>query len=135
MAKEYAADIWLYEDNDEEGKKVRSGKFRMSFEIANTIAKQAKELNVSKSALVRKVLESYIKFYQESKAIGGPKLYDVEKSIDDWVVERSELSRLLNEIKRQNAIMQKESQSPEVKMLSMQIETLAQMFNLIHKSV
>ena len=57
----------------------------MSFEIANTIAKQAKELNVSKSALVRKVLESYIKFYQESKAIGGPKLYDVEKSFSSFL--------------------------------------------------
>ena len=58
-------DLFLLEETDETGKKVRAGKIRMTHEVNNIITKQAKELKTSKSALVRLILESYVKFYEE----------------------------------------------------------------------
>ncbi len=131
----YDTDLFLLEETDETGKRVRAGKIRMTHEVNNIITKQAKELKTSKSALVRLILESYVKFYEESRAIGGPKFFEPEKMVEDWINERSDMVSWLNNIKAKNIIIQDESKSPEVKMLSMQNVVLANMINLIHKNI
>ena len=46
---------------DENGKLVRLGKFRLSHEVTNLLANIAYQLKVSRSELVRTLLESYVR--------------------------------------------------------------------------
>ena len=120
---------------EEDGKYVRLGKYRISHEILNKLAKIALELKVSRSSLIRSILIDFIKFYDESKSIGGKRFFEASKTINEWVQERTEFELLLQSIISKDHIMDLESKSPEVKMLSQQMVVLAKMLNLTNRNV
>ena len=119
---------------DENGKVVRLGKSRLSHEIVNLLSKIALETKITRSELIRVVLEDFIKYYYEAKAVGGKQVFTASISIEAWLQERNDFVVLLNEIKKQASYLE-ESKSPEVKILSRQINLLAQMLNLTNKNV
>lgn len=120
---------------EEDGKNVKLGKYRISHEITNRLAVIALELKTSRSALIREILIDFIKFYDESKLIGGERFFEASKTIHDWVQERNEFSILLKSIISKDHIMDLESKSPESKMISQQLVVIAKMLNLTNKNV
>ena len=78
--------------------------------------------------------ELFISDYKEAKATGAIKHFTPEESIEGWLHRRYEFFQLLTELKKQTNYLE-ESKSPEVKILSRQINLLAQMLNLTNKNV
>ena len=128
-------DLFIDEYLDKDGKKVRVGHFRISHEINNELKKQALSLKVSKSELVRQILESFVKFYNESKQLGGARFFEAKKTIHDWISERNNFMILMKEMNAKNTIIQQQSKSPEVKLLSQQLLMLAQLIKLTNKNI
>jgi len=120
---------------DEDGKRQRVGKFRIAHEICNAMTRIALDLKTSRSELVRNVLEEFVKFYDESKNIGGERFFEASKTIEDWVQSRTEFKPLLRDVISKDHLMDLNSQSPECKLISQQLVLLAKMMNLTNKNV
>ena len=120
---------------DENGKLVRLGKFRLSHEIVNLLSNIAYQLKVSRSELVRTLLESYVRHYQEAKEVNARPFLTPATSIESWIQERNDFTILMNQLKEQNRLIQENTKSPEFKVMSKQIAILAQMMNLTNKTI
>ena len=128
-------DFFIDEYVDESGKKHRIGHATMAHQTNNALTRIAPELKISKSMLIRKVLESFVKYHDESKAIGGQRFFEAEPVLENWINERSEISQLLSSMISKDLLMQENTKNPEVLMLSQQLTTLAKMINLTHKNL
>ena len=128
-------DFFIDEYVDESGKKHRIGHATMAHQTNNALTRIAPELKISKSMLIRRVLESFVKYHDEAKAIGGQRFFEAEPAFENWINERNTISQLLKQITEQDQIMNDNSKSPEIKMLSQQLTTLAKMINLTHKNL
>ena len=120
---------------DEDGKRQRVGKFRIAHEICNAMTRIALELKTSRSELVRNVLEEFVKFYDESKNIGGERFFEASKTIEDWVQSRTEFKPLLRDVISKDNLMDLNSKSTECKLISQQLVLLAKMMDLTNKNV
>ena len=85
--------------------------------------------------LIRRILESFVKYHDEAKAIGGQRFFEAEPAFEGWINERNIIVQLLNQMAEQDKIMNANSKSPEIKMLSQQLTILAKMVNLTHKNL
>ena len=128
-------DFFIDEYVDETGKKHRIGHATMAHQTNNALTRIAPELKISKSMLIRKCLESFVKYHDEAKAIGGERFFKAESAFENWINERNEIRQLLNQMIEQNKIMNNNSKSPESKMISQQNLILASMINLTHKNL
>ena len=79
---------------DEDGKRQRVCKFRIAHEICNAMTRIALELKTSRSELVRNVLEEFVKFYDESKYIGGERFFEQSKTREQCVQGRTDFKPL-----------------------------------------
>ena len=116
-------------------KKYRLGHATMAHQTNNALTRIAPELKISKSMLIRRVLESFVKYHDEAKAIGGQRFFEAETAFEDWIGSRNDITQLLRQITEQDQMMNDNSKSPEIKMLSQQLTTLAKMINLTHKNL
>ena len=128
-------DFFIDEYVDETGKKHRIGHATMAHQTNNALNRIAPELRISKSMLIRKCLESFVKYHDEAKAIGGQRFFEAEPVLENWINERSEISQLLSSMISKDLLMQENTKNPEVLMLSQQLTTLARMINLTHKNL
>ena len=128
-------DFFIDEYVDETGKKHRIGHAKMANQTNNALARIAPELKISKSMLIRKCLESFVKYHDEAKAIGGQRFFEAEPAFENWISSRNEITQLLNQMIEQNTLMQNNSKSPESQLLSQQNLMLAKMINLTHKNL
>ena len=116
-------------------KKFRLGHATMAHQTNNSLTRIAPELKISKSMLIRRILESFVKYHDEAKAIGGQRFFEAEPAFEGWINERNIIVQLLNQMTEQDKIMNDNSKSPEIKMLSQQLTILAKMVNLTHKNL
>jgi len=128
-------EMFIDKYTDENGKHIRLGKFRLSHEVNNLLANIAYQLKVSRSELVRTLLETYVRHYQEAKEVSARPYLTPALSIESWLQERNDFTILMNQLKEQNRLIQENSKSPEVKVMSTQMAILAQMLNLTNKNV
>ena len=128
-------DFFIDEYVDESGKKQRIGHAKMAHQTNNALTRIAPELKISKSMLIRKCLESFVKYHDEAKAIGGQRFFEAEPVLENWINERSEMAQLLKSMISKDLLMQENTKNPEVLMLSQQLTTLAKMMNLTHKNL
>jgi hypothetical protein len=128
-------DFFIDEYVDESGKKHRIGHATMAHQTNNALTRIAPELKISKSALIRKCLESFVKYHDEAKAIGGQRFFQAEPVLESWISERSEISQLLSSMISKDLLMQEGTKNPETLMLSQQLTVLAKMINLTHKNL
>ena len=128
-------DFFIDEYVDESGKKQRIGHATMAHQTNNALTRIAPELKISKSMLIRRVLESFVKYHDEARAIGGQRFFEPEPAFENWINSRNDVTVLLRQITEQDQIMNDNSKSPEIKMLSQQLTTLAKMINLTHKNL
>ena len=127
-------ELFISDYKDGNGNTVRLGKVRLAHEINDGLKHIAHDLNTTKAELVRTLFVDFIQDYKEAKAIGAIKHFTPEESIEGWLHRRYEFFQLLTELKKQTNYLE-ESKSPEVKILSRQINLLAQMLNLTNKNV
>lgn len=128
-------DFFIDEYVDESGKKHRIGHATMAHQTNNALTRIAPELRISKSMLIRKCLESFVKYHDEAKAIGGQRFFQAEPVLESWINERSEISQLLSSMISKDLLMQEGTKNPETLMLSQQLTVLAKMINLTHKNL
>lgn len=128
-------DFFIDEYVDESGKKHRIGHATMAHQTNNALSRIAPELKISKSGLIRKILESFIKYHDEAKAIGGDKFFQAEIPLEGWINERRDVAILLKNMISKDLLMQENTKNPEVLMLSQQLTILANMINLTHKNL
>ena len=128
-------DFFIDEYVDESGKKHRIGHATMAHQTNNALTRIAPELKMSKSALIRKCLESFVKYHDESKAIGGQRFFEPEPVFEGWIGERNQIAQLLSSMISKDLLMQENTKNPEVLMLSQQLTVLAKMINLTHKNL
>lgn len=128
-------DFFIDEYVDESGKKHRIGHATMAHQTNNALTRIAPELKISKSALIRKCLESFVKYHDEAKAIGGQRFFEAEPVFEGWIGERNQISQLLSSMISKDLLMQENTKNPEVLMLSQQLTVLAKMINLTHKNL
>jgi len=128
-------DFFIDEYVDESGKKHRIGHATMAHQTNNALTRIAPELKISKSALIRKCLESFVKYHDEAKAIGGQRFFEAEPVFEGWIGERNQIAQLLSSMISKDLLMQENTKNPEVLMLSQQLTVLAKMINLTHKNL
>ena len=128
-------DFFIDEYVDEAGKKHRIGHATMAHQTNNALTRIAPELKISKSMLIRKVLESFVKYHDEAKAIGGQRFFEAEPTFEGWINERNDIRMLLKSMISKDLLMQENTKNPEVLMLSQQLTLLAKMINLTHKNL
>lgn len=134
--KDLVNDVSVYVDEYvESGKKHRLGHAKIAHQTNNALNRIAPELKISKSMLTRSILESFVKFYDEAKAVGGERFFEPQLAFDAWLQERYRMTQLLQTMTQQNKLMSDNSKSPEIKVLSQQNALLAQMINLTHKKL
>ena len=128
-------DFFIDEYVDESGKKHRIGHAAMAHQTNNALTRIAPELKISKSALIRKILESFVKYHDEAKAIGGQRFFEPEPVFEGWLCERNTIAQLMSSMISKDLLMQENTKNPEVLMLSQQLTVLAKMVNLTHKNL
>ena len=85
--------------------------------------------------LIRRVLESFVKYHDEAKAIGGQRFFEAEPAFETWLNQRNDITQLLNKMVEGTEFLNKNSTNQEVKALSQQNLMLAKMINLTHKNL
>ena len=128
-------DFFIDEYTDPDGKKHRIGHAKMANQTNNALARIAPELKISKSMLIRKCLESFVKYHDEAKAIGGQRFFEAEPAFENWISSRNDISQLLNKMVEGTEFLNKNSTNNEVKALAQQNLMLAKMINLTHKNL
>ena len=127
--------IFVGEFTNEDGKHERVGHTRIERETNHELTKLAKLYKTSRGALIRNALESLCKYAADAKEINGQSFFSTDQLFEGWLQTRNDVSVLLKEIEKNNSIVQKNSKSEEVKMMSHQISSLAQMFNILHRNI
>ena len=128
-------DFFIDEYTDPDGKKHRIGHAKMANQTNNALTRIAPELKISKSMLIRKCLESFVKYHDEAKAIGGQRFFESEPAFENWISSRNDISQLLNKMVEGTEFLNKNSTNNEVKALAQQNLMLAKMINLTHKNL
>jgi len=128
-------DFFIDEYTDPDGKKHRIGHAKMAHQTNNALTRIAPELKISKSMLIRKCLESFVKYHDEAKAIGGQRFFEAEPAFENWISSRNDISQLLNKMVEGTEFLNKNSTNNEVKALAQQNLMLAKMINLTHKNL
>ena len=128
-------DFFIDEYTYPDAKKHMIGHAKMANQTNNALTRIAPELKISKLMIIRKCIESYVKYHDEAKAIGGERFFQAESSFEGWMSERKEITKLLNQMIEKNTMMQNNSKSPESQLISQKNLMLAKMINLTHKNV
>ena len=128
-------DFFIDEYTDPDGKKHRIGHAKMANQTNNALTRIAPELKISKSMLIRKCLESFVKYHDEAKAIGGQRFFESEPAFENWISSRNDITQLLNKMVEGTEFLNKNSTNNEVKALAQQNLMLAKMINLTHKNL
>ena len=128
-------DFFIDEYTDPDGKKHRIGHAKMAHQTNNALTRIAPELKISKSMLIRKCLESFVKYHDEAKAIGGQRFFEAEPAFENWISSRNDITQLLNKMVEGTEFLNKNSTNNEVKALAQQNLMLAKMINLTHKNL
>ena len=127
-------ELFISDYKDGNGNSVRLGKIRLAHEINDGLKHIAHDLNTTKAELVRTLFVDFIQDYKEAKATGAIQKFTPAQTIERYLTSRYEFFQLFNELKKQTKYLE-DSKSPEVKILSRQINLLAQMLNLTNKNV
>ena len=128
-------DFFIDEYVDESGKKQRIGHATMAHQTNNALTRIAPELKISKSMLIRRVLESFVKYHDEAQAIGGQRFFEAEPAFETWISSRNDVTQLLNKMVEGTEFLNKNASNDEVKALAQQNLILAKMVNLTHKNL
>lgn len=117
----------------DEDKKI--GHYRASEELISELAELAKEMGMSRSGLTRRALESFVQYMNDARALKKITMFDKKPTVETWLNERNDLREMVDEVSRYaNQIQSTKTPSEQMQLIAAQINTIARMVNLLHKT-
>jgi len=117
----------------DEDKKI--GHYRASEELISELAELAKEMGMSRSGLTRRALESFVQYMNDARALKKITMFDKKPTVETWLNERNDLREMVDEVSRYaNQIQSAKTPNEQMQLISLQINTIARMINLLHKN-
>ena len=117
----------------DEDKKI--GHYRASEELISELAELAKEMGMSRSGLTRRALESFVQYMNDARALKKITMFNKKATVETWLNERNELREMVDEVSRYaNQIQSAKTPNEQMQLISLQINTIARMINLLHKN-
>ena len=117
----------------DEDKKI--GHYRASEELISELAELAKEMGMSRSGLTRRALESFIQYMNDARALKKITMFNKKATVETWLNERNDLREMVDEVSRYaNQIQSAKTPNEQMQLISLQINTIARMINLLHKN-
>ena len=117
----------------DEDKKL--GHYRASEELISELAELAKEIGMSRSGLTRRALESFIQYMNDARILKKITMFNKKATVETWLNERNDLREMVDEVSRYaNQIQSAKTPNEQMQLISLQINTIARMINLLHKN-
>ena len=117
----------------DEDKKI--GHYRASEELISELAELAKEMGMSRSGLTRRALESFVQYMNDARALKKITMFNKKATVETWLNERNDLREMVDEVSRYaNQIQSAKTPNEQMQLISLQINTIARMINLLHKN-
>ena len=117
----------------DEDKKI--GHYRASEELISELAELAKEIGMSRSGLTRRALESFIQYMNDARMLKKITMFNKKATVETWLNERNDLREMVDEVSRYaNQIQSAKTPNEQMQLISLQINTIARMINLLHKN-
>ena len=107
--------------------------FRLEEEVKRMLTEQAKFFKLSRNELMRQVLTDFVLYQEDARKFGRNNFYKIDQALSRWIIERNELEEILKKVEGLNKSVQANSKSTEVQVISVQLQNLAYMINLLHK--
>ena len=107
--------------------------FRLEEEVKRLLSKQAEFFKISRNELMRQVLTDFVLYQEDARQFGRNNFFKIEQALSRWIIERNEIEVVLKEVEKLNQSVQANSKSTEVQVISVQLQNLAYMINLLHK--
>ena len=113
----------------------RLGHVRMTDVLVRELTTLAKELNMSRSSLMRRALEGMVCYMHDAKTCNRPTMFGKKPSLTVWLIEREDVHVMNDEVKNLNSqIEQSKTPDEKLNLLSSQNVVIANMINLLHKN-
>ena len=117
----------------DEDKKI--GHYRASEELISELAELAKEMGMSRSGLTRRALESFVQYMNDARMLKKITMFNKKATVETWLNERNDLREMVDEVSRYaNQIQSAKTPNEQMQLISLQINTIARMINLLHKN-
>ena len=124
-------DSYMYIDEE-----ARAGKTRMPIELVKDITELAKKMGVYRSALLRRVLESFVIYMNDARAFGKLPTFSAPLGVETWMHEREQIYSYTKDINKMRIAIQNEKDvNKKIDLLAEQNELLSNMTNLLNKQV
>ena len=120
----------IYLDDD-----TSLGHMMVPEELLKFMDKTAAKLNMSRSAMVRRVMEAFCLYTEEAKTFGKKTFFGRTPTVETWLDERNDLHQMREQVESLIEKL-KTAKTPDEKIaiLSTQSAVMAHMINLLHKS-
>ena len=120
----------IYLDEDK-----KLGHYRASEELISELAELAKELNMSRSGLTRRALESFVQYMNDARALKKITMFNKKPTVETWLNERNNIREMSDEVQRYfEQINIAKTPDEKIQLVAAQNNTIAKMINLLHKT-
>jgi len=117
----------------DEDKKL--GHYRASEELISELAELAKEMDMSRSGLTRRALESFIQYMNDARALKKLTMFNKKPTVETWLNERNNMGEMTVEIQQYfEQISVAKTSDEKIQLVAAQNNTIARMINLLHKT-
>ena len=117
----------------DEDKKL--GHYRASEELISELAELAKEMDMSRSGLTRRALESFIQYMNDARALKKLTMFNKKPTVETWLNERNNIREMTTEVQQYHEQINIAKTSDEkLQLVSAQNVAISEMINLLHKT-
>jgi|TARA_B100000959_G_scaffold222509_1_gene235560 hypothetical protein len=104
-------------------------------ELLKFMDKTAAKLNMSRSAMNRRVMEAFCLYMEEAKVFGKTTFFNKKQTVGTWLEERNDFHKMTAQVEKLLEEI-KTAKTPDEKLalLSTQVAIMGHMINLLHKS-
>jgi len=104
-------------------------------ELLKFMDKTAKKLNMSRSAMNRRVMEAFCLYMEEAKVFGKTTFFNKKQTVGTWLEERNDFHRMTDQVEKLlTEIKTAKTPDEKIALLSTQVTVMGHMINLLHKS-
>tara|TARA_B100000959_G_scaffold283729_1_gene353364 strand:- start:494 stop:883 length:390 start_codon:yes stop_codon:yes gene_type:complete len=104
-------------------------------ELLKFMDKTAKKLNMSRSAMNRRVMEAFCLYMEEAKVFGKTTFFNKKQTVGTWLEERNDFHRMTDQVEKLlTEIKTAKTPDEKIALLSTQVTVMGHMINLLHKT-
>jgi len=117
----------------DEDKKL--GHYRASEELISELTELAKEMDMSRSGLTRRTLESFIQYMNDARALKKLTMFNKKPTVETWLNERNNIREMTTEVQQYHEqINIAKTPDEKLQLVSAQNVAISEMINLLHKT-